>query len=135
MSCLWAILLGQSFARVGMNQISCVSTRRVGFVINNLELICNNKIFWVHIGISSLKILLMGDGWKVKRRQLRTCVKFGLEIWRILVVNLAGRILCQVSFIVRNFLGLWKLKFTNKRKRKKQTNKWKQKFKRKKIIK
>ena len=34
-----------------------------------LEINCNNIVFLGHGGISSSKILLFGDGWKVKKKK------------------------------------------------------------------
>ena len=34
-----------------------------------LEINCNNRVFLGHDGISSLKILLFGNGWKEKKKK------------------------------------------------------------------
>ena len=45
-----------------------------------LEINCNNRVFLGHDGISSLKILLFGNGWKVKKKKKAICEHINFEL-------------------------------------------------------
>ena len=45
-----------------------------------LEINCNNIVFLGHGGISSSKILLFGDGWKVKKKKSNLWTRINFEL-------------------------------------------------------